>query len=115
MTLERYAGRLSWSIKRPTLPGYVCHITDFDDKGVHDREVDVYATGRRFPPDDPDYIGSGITDPEQLVIVYDLEKEKKGENPWSCAWAKDTGVVQKLTLSEAEDLLKTWGVKRLNY
>jgi len=115
MTLEHSVRCLTWSVNPPVLPGYDCHMVVFDDNSVHWHEVDRYATGRRFPVPNSGGVFEGNTAPEELVIIFDLDREKKGENPWYCRWRKDTYVDQELTLSEAEDLLKTWGVKRLNY
>jgi hypothetical protein len=74
-------------------------------------EEDYYYSGRKFDGSiiDPD---SG-TAWEKITVHYDYTAPKE---PWRCHVLSDRhGGLTKITLQEAERILETWGLSRLNY
>lgn len=49
-----------------------------------------------------------------LVIHFSYERSARGMDPWSCALTEGA-TDREMTLPEAETLLASWGLKRLNY
>ena len=77
--------------------------------GSIEAEEDYYYSGRTFDGSsiDPDS-GTGW---EQLTVTYSF---KRSDSPWKCSYVH-LGAIDELSLPAAEDLLKTWGLQRLNY
>jgi hypothetical protein len=51
---------------------------------------------------------------EALYIYYDYKVADAGQNPWRCVLERGYETTD-LSLSDAEVLLKSWGLSRLNY
>ena len=77
--------------------------------GSIETEEDYYYSGQTFDGSsiDPD---SG-TSWEMLTVRYSFMHP---DSPWTCYHIR-VGGMDELSLSAAEDLLKTWGLQRLNY
>ena len=77
-------------------------------KGAVLQEEDYYYSGKTFVPSwDPD--ASKVS--EMVTIHYDYAKTN---SPWTCSHVTSNGLTH-LSLAEAEDVLRSWGLERLNY
>jgi hypothetical protein len=79
--------------------------------GALDWEEDYYYSGRKFD--------SSIIDPdsgtawERITVHYDYHAS---DSPWQCSVISDRhGGMKQITLEEAEAILRSWGLKRLNH
>ncbi len=81
------------------------------DRGEIVEEVDFYTNGRPYTLDDP---GAGrVLRLESVVIHYNYEKAARGAPPWSCALTRSSND-EEISLEEAEQVLTSWGVPRLD-
>jgi hypothetical protein len=96
-----------------TVPHYASKYMTYDEQGLH-AESDCYYSGKTYPEPDSDS-GPGAKRRERLDITYDYDAEEEGRYPWT--FHIDSGEHSKPpgTLEEAEALLKSWGIERLNY
>jgi hypothetical protein len=77
-------------------------------------ETDWYRTGKKFQSrfDEP-----GVLADEELAITYDFTAARAGKKPWhakiTCGpHATEADNPDKLTLAQAEAILKDWGIPR---
>jgi hypothetical protein len=75
-------------------------------------EVDFYSNGQRYDVETP----AGGKEPRvvNLVIHFNYERAARGKDPWSCALTRGP-TDEEMSLEQAEDVLASWGLKRLNY
>jgi hypothetical protein len=83
--------------------------------GAHHTTKSVHYRGNTLEAEEDLYcksIAPGTRRPsETLSIRYEYGKP---ESPWTC-WREFDGKLEELSLPEAEKLLRTWGIERLNY
>jgi hypothetical protein len=82
--------------------------------GALDWEEDYYYSGRKF---DGSIIDSDSgTEWEKITVHYDY---KASANPWQCFVISDRhggmSGMKQITLGEAETIMSSWGLKRLNH
>jgi hypothetical protein len=69
-------------------------------------ETDYYLSGRTFPSSSP----KGGTDFEGAAIEYSYEKERSGEDPWTCSIPTGKGS-RPVSRAQFDATLATWGLK----
>ena len=74
-------------------------------------EEDCYYSGKTGPSPDPD----GGTQWEKVTVSYAFVPYNNCPTGWTCRYQSPTDWGEKITLKEAESILESWGVKRLNY
>jgi len=82
-----------------------------------DDETDTYVSGRAF---DGSVLTNVNTDREIIYIRYsyddDLNDARRLPSPWTCYLnSARHGGRKWISLEEAETILSSWGLKRLNY
>lgn len=78
------------------------------DSGTILEETDHYESGKNWV----DQVAGTMN--EYVRITYSFELERKGKNPWKAEALLKAGFMPKdITLSEAEEILKGWGINRL--
>ncbi len=96
-----------------TVPHHCQKYITYDEQGLH-TENDTYYSGKTYPEPDSDS-GPGAKRRERLDITYDYDAKGEERYPWT--FHIDSGERSKPpgTLEEAEAILKSWGIERLNY
>ncbi len=71
-------------------------------------EYDTYDSGMTYNDEagHPQWIG--------MHIYYSYEDERAGRDPWRAVYCSEQGQ-QELSVEDAEELLRSWGIERLNY
>ncbi len=81
------------------------------DRGRIVEEVDFYTNGRKYNVKVTDTdMASRL---ESVVIHYNYERAARGVDPWACALTRGPQD-EKLTLPQAEQVLASWGLRRVD-
>jgi hypothetical protein len=78
--------------------------------GQWELEQDYYFSGKTFPSHDPD----AGTVPEELIVSYAFIPFPGYDKGWTCYYDGPTNVLHKISLEDAEKILQSWGIKRLD-
>ena len=80
--------------------------------GQWEMEQDYYYSGKTFPADDPD----GGTEWEEVTVSYAFVEHPGYPQGWTCHYKGPANRGERrIKLEEAEKILASWGIKRLNY
>jgi hypothetical protein len=115
-TIRRREGTVfSWSKPGGPVKGHPSYFekTMWVQKGILLQEIDSYTSGNTYIYRDPD--GPPPADNFDLLsITYSYEKKRAAKDPWTYTFWNQYGN-KELTREDAEALLSSWGLKRLNY
>ncbi len=81
------------------------------ESGQWEMEQDYYYSGKTGPSPDPD----GGTQWEKVTVSYAFIPRSGYQKGWTCHYQSPTNWFEKVTIEEAEHILNSWGIKRLNY
>ena len=92
-------------------------MTDNSGKPVHSGKKVWYASGSLEWEEDYYYSGRTFTtidgtSSEFVTIHYSYTHS---DSPWTCYYIHGDAPIDELSLSAAEELLRSWGLHRLNY
>ena len=80
------------------------------DSGTILAETDHYESGKRW-----DHLDAGTLD-EYLDITYSFDLERRGSPPWTAELRRfRSGAAEQISLEQAEQVLKSWGIERLRF
>ena len=79
--------------------------------GAWQFEQDYYYSGKTGQCPDPD----GGKQWEKVTVSYAFVEYNNNPTGWTCRYQSPTNWSEKISLKEAESILESWGVKRLNY
>ena len=74
-------------------------------------EQDYYYSGKTFPSLDPD----AGTESEEVVVSYAFLVRSGYPLGWTCHYHGPTNFMTTISLKDAESILSSWGLTRLNY
>lgn len=95
----------------PGSPAYFNKLVTYDGPRIVE-EDDFYSNGEHFTVSNPgEPPESRIVN---VVVHFNYERAADGQSPWSCALVAGP-VDQEISLDRAEQILASWGLKRLNY
>jgi hypothetical protein len=79
--------------------------------GQWEMEQDYYYSGKTGSSPDPD----GGTQWEKVTVSYAFVPRSGYPKGWTCHYQSPTNWFEETTLEEAERILTSWGIKRLDY
>jgi hypothetical protein len=107
-------GSVLWSMPEEpggAPPSHFSKLVTYDGPRLIE-EVDFYSNGKRFEVRTPGCAPEVRT--VNLVIHFNYERAAAGRSPWSCALC-DSATDKEISLDRAEQILASWGLKRVNY
>ncbi|HVX86307.1 MAG TPA: hypothetical protein VH253_16100 [Phycisphaerae bacterium] len=103
-----------WSAPEEVRDGPPMHfskIVTYD--GTHlIEESDFYSNGKSFEVRTPGRPPERRT--VDVVVQFNYERAAAGQSPWSCALCQ-SATDEEISLPQAEKVLASWGLQRLNY